>query len=400
MRKIPVVIFGDHIAAYGTIRALGPMGIPIYIVSQNGKGLSTKSRFVRKVLALKPNKANFMEEFNHWVFKEVGGDAVLMVAGDDDYLDALAKNYNGLLTGLKPTFPNWDIVKLVRQKRHTYKIAEQIGIPIPKTYYITYQSELEDILDKGIEINFPLLMKSEDSTRFLNKYKTKGIICNTRDEVIKNYDAYNGFFGQLLLQEMIPGEENLLFNFIGVFNNNSDPIAVFMNRKRRSNGQFLRCTLMESIWSYQVLEYSLKLLKTIGYRGYANPEYKFDQRDGLLKLVEINGRISLSNSHALRCSINLPLVMYKEALEGPLPKLEELNQRYSNNILWYDLIGDSLSAVRLLFERKLTVKDYLKSIRGSGYIFEPLNWGDPLPMVYSIKNYSGAFLKKLTRRLK
>lgn len=387
MRKIPAVIFGDHIAAYGVIRGLSSLEIPLYIISQTGKGLSIKSRFIKKSLTLRSDAGDFIEKLHSWLYKEAGGEAVLMVAGDDAYLDVLAKNYDKLHPNLRPTFPNWNIVKLVRGKNYTYNIAENLGIPTPKNYYITSRNRLEDLLNKGIEADFPLLMKPEDSAPFLKKYGIKGIICNQCDEVLRNYDKYDGFFEKLLIQEMIPGGENLLFNFIAVLNSYSDPIAVFMNRKRRSTRQFLSCTLMESMWSDEVLVYSLKLLKKIGYSGYANPEFKFDYRDGSLKLVEINGRISMSNSHALRCGINLPLLMYKEALEGPLPKQEEFIKTYPNNILWWYLTGDISSAISLLIKKKLTIREYLRSISGLGYIIEPWNLNDPLPAICSIKDY-------------
>jgi len=393
----PVVVFNDFIAAYGAIRSLGPYDIPIYVVSRSGKGLATKSRFVRHTLALMPNDPNFIRKLNVWLKKEVGEEAVLMVAGEDEYLDVLAKGCSDLSYGIRKTFPDWEIVKLVREKRRTYKIAEELGIPTPKTYYITCQAELKNLLDKEIEGRFPLLMKSEDSARLLTKYKTKGIICNNHDEVFNNYKKYNGFFEKLLLQEMAPGGENLLFNFITVLNSDSEPISVFMNRKRRSSEQFLSCTLMESMWSDEVLAYSLKLLKKIGYTGYANTEFKFDRRDGLLKFLEINGRISMSNSHALRCGINLPLLMYKEALEGPLPKQNKLIKTYPNNILWWYLKGDTLSAISLIKKKELSIKDYLKSIKGNGYIIEPLNWNDLLPAIYSIKDYFSSKLNKIKR---
>jgi len=39
VREVPVVLFGEYIAAYGEVRALAPKRISIYLVSPNGKGL-------------------------------------------------------------------------------------------------------------------------------------------------------------------------------------------------------------------------------------------------------------------------------------------------------------------------------------------------------------------------
>lgn len=386
---IPVILFGDHIAAYGVIRALGPLGIPIYVISNSGAGIATKSRFVRKSLGLEPDRNDFVEKLVSWVRKEAGVTAVLMVAGQDDYLDVLSRNTDQLLPDLKPTFPAWETVRKVRYKHETYSIAERIGIPAPKTFYINTLCQLEECLDNFKHDEFPLLMKSEDSSRFAKQYGTKGVVCNHRDEVLANYNRYDFFLGRLLLQEMIPGGENHLLNLIAVLNAHSDPVAVFMNRKRRSAKRFSNCTLMETMWSDDVLRYSLKLLKEIGYMGYANPEFKLDPRDGRLKLIEINGRISMSNSHALRCGINLPLNMYQEALKGPLHAQEEFRKTYSDNILWWYLSGDTLSSINALRNKEITAAEYIRSIVGKGYIIEPIKITDLRVATFSILHELG-----------
>ena len=143
MQKIPVILFGDHIAAYGVIRALGPKSIPIYIVSQNGKGICIHSRYVQRTLTLSSTNNNFINKMKDWISQNVGTEAVLMIAGDDQYLDILSQNHSSLEPNLKCTFPPWNVVKKVRNKRETYKIAERMGIPIPKTHFIETEGELK-----------------------------------------------------------------------------------------------------------------------------------------------------------------------------------------------------------------------------------------------------------------
>jgi len=377
MTNVPVILFGDQIAAYGVIRALGPQCIPIYIVSQDGKGICTHSRYVNKVLKLNTNDVDFINKLNDWISLNVGNEAVLIIAGDDDYLDILSKNHSFLEPNLKCTFPPWNIVKKVRNKRETYKIAENIGIPIPQTYFIESEDELKQILSNGLNIKYPLLMKSEQSKKFMNKYKTKGVISNNKKELSENYTRYEGFMGELLLQEMIPGDENKLLNFIGIYNKKSEPIQIFMNRKRRSSGKFSSCTLMETMWSQDVLDYSNRLIKEIGYYGYANPEFKYDERDGRIKLMEINGRLSMSNSHALRCGLNIIESLYNEVLYGPIRSTTNFEQNYSDDILWWTPIGDLVAVFKMFRNGTLRVDEYLQSMRGAGYIMEPLNISDP-----------------------
>ena len=394
--KIPVIIFGDHIAAYGVIKALSRYDIPIYIVSRTGRGLSTKSRFVRNVLRLDTNDLDFIGRLNNWIVRDVGPKAVLMVAGDDDYLDILAKRYCELKGEMKTTFPDWAIVKRVREKRQTYMIAEELGIPVPMTYYISSFAELENIINNAkITLSFPVFMKSENSVRFFKQFGTKGIISSSINELIRNYYKYEGFYGSLLLQDLIPGGGGELITSLITLNRKNQPTGVAINHKKRSSGPFLSGTLVASTWSDTVLDYSLKLLQKIGYYGYAGTQFKLDPRDGQFKLMEINGRISKSNSLAFKCGINLPYLMYEEALHGPLPPLEEYAQTYPDNILWWYPAKDFASVQRN--KSFLKPYDFVKSLIGRGYIIEPMYWRDPYPGIFSLIDVFRGGFKKISR---
>lgn len=393
----PAIIFGDNISAYGAIKGLSRYRIPIHIVSRTGKGLATKSRFVNKVYRLDPHDAYFIEKLNEWYSKEIGTEAALIVAGDDDYLEILSKRISRLKDEMKPTFPGWNVVKMVREKRSTYKIAEKLGVPIPKTYYVTCRTELESLLnDKDMKLNYPMFLKAEDSGALLKRYGTKGVICNSDEEVSDSYERYDGFGGQLLLQDMIPGKNERIITVLMSLNRESEPTGVLINCKKRSRGQFLDGTLVASTWSDTLLDYSLKLARKIGYYGYAGTQFKLDPRDNQFKLMEINGRMSMSNSLALKCGVNLPYLMYQEALSSSLPTISEFKQEYPENVLWWYLAND----IRAFFRNRLFFQplSYLRSLIGRGYTIEPMYWSDPYPGLLSMLKLFSQPLKTILRK--
>ena len=395
MDKVPVILFGDNIAAYGVIRALGPKNIPMYLVSPAGKEISVHSRYVKKILVANPIDESFIFQLMPWIRNNVGTEAVCMIAGEDYYLDKLSQNYEIFDRNLKPTFPSWDIVKKVRCKRLTYEIAEAAGVPIPRTFFITSKSELNNIIN-NTKLHFPLLMKAEDSKKFAKQYKTKGIISNNIDELLDNYTRYNGFMEELLLQEMIPGGEDKLYCLKTVLNKNSDPLAVFVDKKIRSSAQFAACTLTASTWSEEVVQYGIRLLKDIGYLGYASVEFKLDDRDGIFKLMEINGRVSMNNSHALACGINLPHLMYRDVITGPLPCIESFKRNYPEQIVWWHALGE----LNLIKNRRLTLLEYLKPLSGKELLIEPLSLRDIKPFAYELVSKFASLNRLIQRRLK
>lgn len=396
IQKIPVILFGDHIAAYGVVRALGPFGIPIYVVSAKGDGITTKSRYVKEVLPLPADADDFCTRLQQWGLKKVGGGAVLIVAGPDDYLDVLSQHYDDLPKGWRPTFPSWAIVGKVRQKKLTYEIAENIGLSIPKFVYIENKDDFGRFISEDIDIRWPLLLKPEKkSAEFLKQYGKKGIVCESMTAFKTHYDKHGEFDGAFLIQEFIPGPESNLLNFIGIYNSNADPICVFFNRKVRSSGPLLSCTLMDTDWSETAIEHSNRLIKAIGYYGYANVEFKLDSRDHKLNLMEINGRVSMSNSHALLCDINLPLAMYREAIGMHSEPLNDFHCSYGKNIYWWYPMGD-LSAIRLLRKNgELSWMRLFNSLRGDKRIIEPFNLKDPQPGFIQVLSLGSSLTRKL-----
>jgi D-aspartate ligase len=390
-----VVIFGDIIAAYGVIRGLSKHRVPMYMVSPDGQGWATKSRFVKDTLTLHPFDPEFMPKLDEWLCEIVGDTAVLMVAGSDHYLDVLSQRYTELNANIKTTFPDWKIVKLVREKRHSYRIAEELGIPIPRTVYISSLSELDQVLrfsDKGF--TYPILMKPEDSMSFKQIHGNKGVLCHSENEIRQAFVQYDGFGGNLLLQEFVPGDEDRVVTAVIVLNHDSAPIGFMINHKKRVAERFLGCSAVETTWSDEVLNYSLEITRRIGYYGYTGNQFKLDPRDGQYKLMEINGRITMSNSLALKLGINLPYLMYKEAIAGPLEEIAEFVQPSGadKSSLWIDFFAD---VIHILKKRtfKHFLNDYLLRTFSNTRMVEPVNLRDPLPFLMRFGSVISSFLK-------
>jgi predicted ATP-grasp superfamily ATP-dependent carboligase len=373
--KVPVVIFGDSLTAFGVVRSLSIYGMPIYLVSKNGKGMATKSRFIAGTLLLRPDDLNFVEKFNEWVKRKVDGKIVSMVS-EDLYLDALAKNYNKFARQIIPTYPDWKTVSVVREKRKTLDISTKHGILYPKSLYITTFDEMHNALNK-MRSQFPVIVKPEIS----NKYRTRGILCFTKKDILDCYRKYNGFHGKMLIQEMIPGPEENLINVSLVQSRELELLGIFMNKKKRSAGLFGVGTLVSSMWNHEAARSAIKIVKEIGIWGYTEVEFKYDNRTSSLKLIEINGRISMLNSHALRCGINLPHLLYLDAIRDKR-KIHSQIFNYPKNILWWNF---PLDLVWILKHKKyLKPLKLLGSFKGEGYIIEPIRIKDPYPFFYSI----------------
>lgn len=384
--QIPVILFGEFIAAFGVIRALGPKQIPIYLVSQKAtRNLCRYSRYVKASLAIEPTAPDYLDRLVSWGMRVVGPEAVLIVAGADEPLDVLSRLLPQLPIGWRPTIPGEEIVRRVRNKATTYAIAEEVSVPVPKTFAIKNRQELDALLASG-NVPLPALMKSEKSAEFLKKYGTKGVIANNQDEINSFYDSYDGFLGELLLQEMIEGGEETLFCLKAVLTADHKIKTCFGDKKLRSGRQFSSCTLTVNAWDDIVFEQSRKLLERIEYIGYASIEYKKDYKTGAFKLMEINGRVSMNNSHALCVDINLPYAMYLAALDKddefimPVKGAAQSKER----VLWWLPTGEISLVLNSIRKNRRFPPRYFADLRGSRLIVEPFSYKDPLPGCYTL----------------
>ena len=54
----------------------------------------------------------------------------------------------------------------------------------------------------------------------------------------------------------------------------------------------------------------------MGIEGFANVEFKRDERDDRYKLMEVNGRPNLSGALAVHCGVDFPLMTHHHLVAG------------------------------------------------------------------------------------
>jgi D-aspartate ligase len=391
---IPALICGDDFPAYGAVRALVPKNIPIYLVHHTKNSFVKRSRFVRKSFHIIPENDNFIEEL-HNIANQIGGEAVIIAAGDN-YLDSLSRNINSLPDGFRCTFHGWNIVSQIRRKNITYEKCSEIGVPFPRYYHVRSKDDLEEVLS-SLDIPFPLILKTDKSNELHSRYGNKVVIARNKQEVRQAYEYHDGFWNSLILSEYISGSEQQLVNLMAVGDTNGYPLEVFMNRKVRSSDRLVAC-LMEPYYSEILLEMSLKLMKHTGYYGYFNSEFKLDPRDGSLKLMEVNGRVTVTSSHALLHGCNLPYSMYQCALGKTIPLKIMPNGRFER-VLWWRPISDFKGCFHSFIQGKLTIGQYFSSLRASRRITEPFWRKDPSVGIFFILSCIRMFTKRLWKKL-
>ena len=141
----------------------------------------------------------------------------------------------------------------------------------------------------------------------------------------------------VMLQEIIPGDDSAVVNYNAYVWDGKPRRRV--HRAPAPQGTTARSDRRGSrsaSGSREVIEPGRKILAAMEFYGFACTEFKLDRRDGVYKLMEVNGRHNLSGLLAVRCGVNFPLMQYRHLAEGVLPR----GGPYRTGIYWTDVVRD------------------------------------------------------------
>jgi predicted ATP-grasp superfamily ATP-dependent carboligase len=115
-----------------------------------------------------------------------------------------------------------------------------------------------------------------------------------------------------------------------------------------------------------------RLLAHLAYRGVFEAEFKYDERDGLFRLLEVNARPWYFIGFAADCGVDLCAMAYRDALGLTVEPL------HTYEVGRHCIVGSDRFACRALFHRgQLSAWAWLRSWLGARQML--FSWDDPLP---------------------
>ena len=330
---LPVVVVGLHTVGLGVARALTELKVPIFGVYYDSKDMGTRSNcLTEKFFAPHPEReeAEFISYLLNLAAK-VGPS--LLIPASDASLVAISRHKHELAANYLVACVEWEIVERFIAKEHTYALAEAAGVPTPRTVLPHSLAEVEAY---SREIEFPCLVKPSQSHRFFEVFRTKMFRVENQAELMAAYQRAANAGLEVMLQELIPGEASCGANYNSYWAGNQ-PLVEFTARKiRNAPPDFGSPCVVSSAPVPEILEPGRKILNALHFDGYACTEFKQDPRDGVYKLIEVNGRHNLSTLLAVRSGVNFPVIHYRHLVLGEIPH----PATYREDIYWIDLTRD------------------------------------------------------------
>jgi D-aspartate ligase len=264
-------------------------------------------------------------------------------------------------------------------KRQCMAECASLGIPHPRNYTL---ADAQGLLMEGRD-DVRLVVKPDRDIGAANgvSYVTQA------DELLSDYNRCVAKFGGALIQDYIPGGSDAMKAVTFLFDPDSRLIAAFTLQKiRQWPNQGGSTVLARSTADEALVQQMLPFFQRWKWQGSAEVELKFDQRDGLHKVIEINPRFPGYLRFTGQCGLQLSALAATLALGKQHSALPFPNYRHP---LTYFNPGGLLESVLTDWPRAASKRQFLRQL-GSDltHAHPPLagTLSDPLPMVGRVLN--------------
>jgi len=335
--QAPVLILGLFYGALGIARSLGKRGVAVYGIDTEKKPVAAYSKYIHRLHA--PKKDEKLRDFLVNFSKQFKKKPVLYVTGDTYILFIL--KYQKLLSKYFFYPDHFETVQKLVSKVGTARLFNDLKINSPSTRVIKRNTQS---LPQGFKSRFPAILKPDyhhvwESEQDIRTYIGPGLRVKYLRDLFELQETVPKLspFGDMVLQEFVPGPSENCFYYIGYRNKNKGIVASFVARKMRTLPDTMGSeTMLQSVWMPDLLRAGDQLLDCLDYVGHAGIDFKYSEDDNSYKVIEINCRFGINDAFMADYGIDLPYVYYSD-LQG----IDILPERdYAEGIAWYDFERD------------------------------------------------------------
>jgi len=314
--------------------------------------------------------------------------AVLLTCSDTA-IDLLIRRQDALRERFRVEEADASLRKRLLDKLTTYRLADEAGVPTPKWWTVHSIADLEAVQS---ELRFPIILKPRLSHRFTRVWSnTKYFRANDLGEARRWLAEAEAHDIEVVLMEFIPGGDEQGCSYYAYMSAEGEPLAELTKRCiRRFRPNMGGECFGRTDWVPDARELGLRFFKHVGLRGVGHIEFKRDERDGGLKIIESNARFTGANCVVKAGGVDLALVAYNVLIGNPAPHTEQLRK----SVWWWNPSDDFLAFLALRREGKLTTSEWLSQVMRP-HVTPCFEWSDPLP---SLVGGSRRILKNLKNR--
>ncbi len=388
-----VILGSNYFIALSILRSLGPHKIHCVTIDHSKENnYASLSKYVSEKL-IGPHYAHEPEAFLAYLIdyaKKQDLKPVLFPCADnyvefiDTYLLELKEYYlipqseKGLYTQVM----NKDTLAVLAAKYHA---------PIP---YTVHSSDHDLIQKINQNLSYPVLVKPVDSPAFTKVFRRKSFVVSNEEELTQTIQKCHDAKVEVIVQQIIEGFDDHMYTY-DAYVNQDGKVSHWVTCNK-----FRQLPINYGASSFTIQKYVPELhtlgapfLEKMGWRGFAEIEFKKDAKDGQFYVIEINVRTTTLNSMLEKSGVNFPYVQYAEMTGHPLEN-HFVNQD-TNIAFWFEY-EDLLAIREYIRQKQLTLKQILPTFRRP-LVPAVFDIHDIKPFFGMMNMILGRFFKKFTR---
>jgi len=370
-------VLNVSLAGLGAIRSLGRAGVPVVGLDPDPRHVGFSSRYCDAIIC--PHPVNEPEQLVRFLLdqaKRLDQPGVLSPASDAFVL-FISRHREALREFYRFNLPPVPVMESTLDKRKLYELATSVGYEHAKTIYPKTMKDVQEIKDN---LHYPVYLKPYYSHMWQLHFpgSGKGIKVFSARELVSAFEKILPANVEVMIQEIIAGPASNVQTVYMYMTQDEALVGLLTTRKiRQFPIEFGRGSLAETFHDVDFAEYGLKFFRDIGYRGFGTIEFKLDDRDGKLKVTDLNPRWVKPISLPTAAGIDFPLMHYLDlAGKNPPPQME-----FKAGVRWLDAVGDLATSWTMYRSGDLS----------------PLSWAQSLIRVRAFPAFSVDDLKPFLR---
>ena len=380
-RPVPVLVLrrslGDlQHGVLAVARTLGRLGVPVYATTRSRLEPATKTRYITGKLNLSAGASD-----EEWIDQLMGLDPQLsggiLLPIDDVSAVTVGEHQEHLSSRFRLPLQPQGLQRRLASKHALLTICQELGLPSPQTTLVSSCEEVQGFTER---FGYPVVLKrAETWGGVIDPQAPSVLVVNGPSELPQAYDRMRvqapEHVPNVLAQEYIPGDSESVWMFNGYFDRESRCLAAFTGRKLRQCAQGTGQTALGVCADNQtVADLAVRLMEGVHYHGIVDMGFRFDARDGLYKLLDVNPRVgSTFRLFAAPDGADVVRAMYLDLTGRSVPPAAAVAGRS-----WVDEPHDVAASLRLVRARKLSLGAWARSLSG---VSESAWWAkdDPVP---------------------
>lgn len=354
--SVPVIVAPAYINGTHMIRETGRKGAYVVAVDSNPQAIGFRSRYTKESVVV-DSPGVVPGAFTEMLLGRIDLHGGLVIPTDDYFVKEIHSNYDSLRPHYKLAVSPGPSTTIALDKNAAYVAAAEAGLTVPRTVEVGDESQLAEAIK---ETGFPSILRAVFSIPFVREFGKKNFYIDSLDELHEKFRLAISSGHKMLLQEMIPGDDDMLATVRGYAFDNGDLSTILTGRKLLQYPPIFGIgQLHESQRIPHLATDVARFVRKIDFRGSIFCiEFKYDTRDSKWKFIEMNCRAVMSTGFTKYAGVDIVDMLFRDKLG--LPRMPPSTVRYGRRWTW---IKSALLRHRGFPEHRRSLREYIRLYR-------------------------------------